>query len=198
MSVQKESDLEWDADVIEFWNATLQSYKTCHANETANHDDPDMISLDLVNKLPKKQTDIGENTASSVKMMIPETQAKETLTIPNKRKITVEEQEEEDEEREDNYEAQDKVVEENDESQQYPQQSSGKKPKYQYEYNQEEGSYNGHQSQYAQSFSTSALPPPPPPPLPPVPSQDNEALSNLIMAWYYAGYYTGLYQAKQR
>jgi hypothetical protein len=53
--------------------------------------------------------------------------------------------------------------------------------------------------------------PPPPVPMPmpmPMPrpmagsrtggSMDEEALSNLIMAWYYSGYYTGLYQASRR
>ncbi|KAG0053637.1 hypothetical protein BGZ89_002871 [Linnemannia elongata] len=51
---------------------------------------------------------------------------------------------------------------------------------------------------------------PPPPPLPPFPSHsgsggpfsgpkmDDEALGNLIMAWYFSGYYTGLYQAQRR
>lgn len=32
------------------------------------------------------------------------------------------------------------------------------------------------------------------PPVPPIMNRDDEGLSNLIMAWYYAGYYTGLYQ----
>lgn len=46
---------------------------------------------------------------------------------------------------------------------------------------------------------TAAAPPPAPPPMPSsMPTQDNEAFSNLIMSWYYAGYYTGLYQARQR
>lgn len=38
--------------------------------------------------------------------------------------------------------------------------------------------------------SVPVAPPSPPPPV----QQDNEALSNLMMAWYYAGYYTGVYQ----
>ncbi|KAG0369906.1 hypothetical protein BC939DRAFT_531488 [Gamsiella multidivaricata] len=49
-------------------------------------------------------------------------------------------------------------------------------------------------------------PPPPtmPFPLPPLPGQlsvsgmDDDSLSNLIMAWYFSGYYTGLYQAQRR
>lgn len=32
-------------------------------------------------------------------------------------------------------------------------------------------------------------------PAPPLPEQD-EGLSNMMMAWYYAGYYTGLYQVR--
>ncbi|CAG8520773.1 16086_t:CDS:2 [Funneliformis mosseae] len=31
----------------------------------------------------------------------------------------------------------------------------------------------------------------------PIPGFDDEALSNLIMAWYYSGYYTGLYQGRK-
>ncbi|KAL1930556.1 hypothetical protein VTP01DRAFT_10718 [Rhizomucor pusillus] len=27
---------------------------------------------------------------------------------------------------------------------------------------------------------------------------DNDALTNLIMAWYYSGYYIGLYQAENQ
>lgn len=47
----------------------------------------------------------------------------------------------------------------------------------------------------------------PPPPFPPHsagggafsgPKMDDEALGNLIMAWYFSGYYTGLYQAQRR
>jgi len=40
---------------------------------------------------------------------------------------------------------------------------------------------------------------PPKPIVPPMVSpDDDEALANLLMAWYYSGYYTGLYQAKRR
>ncbi|KAI9357760.1 hypothetical protein BD770DRAFT_388273 [Pilaira anomala] len=35
------------------------------------------------------------------------------------------------------------------------------------------------------------------PPMPPMPSNQDD-LSNLIMAWYYCGYYTGLYQAQKK
>ncbi|GJJ70882.1 hypothetical protein EMPS_03232 [Entomortierella parvispora] len=60
------------------------------------------------------------------------------------------------------------------------------------------------------SYPGSMMPPgpPPPPTMPMTPpmagsftggnSMDEEALGNLIMAWYYSGYYTGLYQASQR
>ena len=32
--------------------------------------------------------------------------------------------------------------------------------------------------------------------LPPLP--DDEALANLLMSWYYSGYYTAMYVARQR
>lgn len=44
--------------------------------------------------------------------------------------------------------------------------------------------------------------PPPSPQLPAMPttsgSDNQEDLSNLMMAWYYCGYYTGLYQGQQQ
>ncbi|KAF1797851.1 hypothetical protein V8B55DRAFT_1452068 [Mucor lusitanicus] len=50
---------------------------------------------------------------------------------------------------------------------------------------------------------TTNVPPPPPPPPPQLPampsgSDNQEDLSNLMMAWYYCGYYTGLYQGQQQ
>ncbi|KAK3842960.1 MAG: hypothetical protein J3R72DRAFT_123764 [Linnemannia gamsii] len=48
------------------------------------------------------------------------------------------------------------------------------------------------------------MPPPPPSSFPhsggsfAAPKMDDEALGNLIMAWYFSGYYTGLYQAQRR
>ncbi|KAI9288219.1 hypothetical protein BC943DRAFT_186716 [Umbelopsis sp. AD052] len=51
------------------------------------------------------------------------------------------------------------------------------------------------------SNASSAPPPPPPPPMSHpstnAPGED-EALSNLMMAWYYSGYYTGYYQAMRK
>ncbi|KAF9419978.1 hypothetical protein BGZ94_009270 [Podila epigama] len=65
---------------------------------------------------------------------------------------------------------------------------------------------------YPSPFRTGAIPsfpghgPPHPmvPPVPPMPTGqasagvDDEVLGNLIMAWYFSGYYTGLYQAQRR
>ncbi|KAG0085823.1 hypothetical protein BGZ93_000439 [Podila epicladia] len=49
---------------------------------------------------------------------------------------------------------------------------------------------------------TPGFPPmPPPPPMPMTGTNagpDDETLSNLMMAWYFSGYYTGLYQAQRR
>ncbi|CAG8696678.1 5137_t:CDS:2, partial [Ambispora leptoticha] len=38
----------------------------------------------------------------------------------------------------------------------------------------------------------------PPPPRPPMVETDDETLANLLMAWYFSGYYTGLYQGQRR
>ncbi|KAF0457482.1 smn family protein smn1 [Gigaspora margarita] len=42
------------------------------------------------------------------------------------------------------------------------------------------------------------MPPPKPQTVPPPPMIDDDALSNLLMAWYYSGYYTGLFQARRK
>lgn len=49
---------------------------------------------------------------------------------------------------------------------------------------------------YQHQHPQQSLPQQAPMPTLPMMPQDNEGLSNLIMAWYYAGYYTGLYQVK--
>lgn len=41
------------------------------------------------------------------------------------------------------------------------------------------------------------------PPMPPMPKSgtsgsDDDTLGNLMMAWYFSGYYTGLYQAQRQ
>ncbi|KAF8418586.1 hypothetical protein EV426DRAFT_316734 [Tirmania nivea] len=41
--------------------------------------------------------------------------------------------------------------------------------------------------------------PPSPPPFPPsILAGENEAIRNLMISWYFAGYYTGLYEGQQR
>ncbi|KAG0165792.1 hypothetical protein DFQ30_008002, partial [Apophysomyces sp. BC1015] len=72
-------------------------------------------------------------------------------------------------------------------------------------YDQSQPVYGSYQQNYAEYSAPhhhhmSAAQPPPPPPFPMPPSanhashNEDEALSNLIMAWYYSGYYTGYYQ----
>ncbi|KAL2863091.1 uncharacterized protein BJX67DRAFT_385066 [Aspergillus lucknowensis] len=61
---------------------------------------------------------------------------------------------------------------------------------------------NGSPPQYDQSTkeeSTAwAAPQAPPMPHPVFPKGQDEGLKNLMMAWYYAGYYTALYEEQQR
>ncbi|KAI8072201.1 uncharacterized protein B0P05DRAFT_549292 [Gilbertella persicaria] len=47
---------------------------------------------------------------------------------------------------------------------------------------------------YEQYYTDQSFMQPPPMP-PPTTSEENELFSNVIMSWYYAGYYTALYQA---
>lgn len=63
------------------------------------------------------------------------------------------------------------------------------------DWNQNYWAYQSYQDNTGSSI------PPPPPPNPPQASAaagEDEALSNLMMAWYYSGYYTGYYQAMRR
>ncbi|CAM0141442.1 hypothetical protein VKS41_003849 [Umbelopsis sp. WA50703] len=63
------------------------------------------------------------------------------------------------------------------------------------DWNQNYWAYQSYQDNIGSSI------PPPPPPNPPQASAaagEDEALSNLMMAWYYSGYYTGYYQAMRR
>lgn len=67
--------------------------------------------------------------------------------------------------------------------------------KHQTDWNQDYYAYQSYQD------NAGAAIPPPPPPNPPQASAaagEDEALSNLMMAWYYSGYYTGYYQAMRR
>ncbi|KAI8141437.1 hypothetical protein BJV82DRAFT_619188 [Fennellomyces sp. T-0311] len=61
--------------------------------------------------------------------------------------------------------------------------------------------YQQYDEYYQQQYPQTARPPPPPPPMPGMAGNgaaEDEAFSNLIMAWYYSGYYTGYYQAQYR
>lgn len=77
----------------------------------------------------------------------------------------------------------------------YDQQKDEEEEDYYYYQGEEEGEVHAKRARYNQVPQAQAQVPPPPPPPPGLP-QNNEALSNLIMAWYYAGYYTGLYQVR--
>ncbi|KAL0090105.1 hypothetical protein J3Q64DRAFT_1728346 [Phycomyces blakesleeanus] len=63
--------------------------------------------------------------------------------------------------------------------------------------------YSSHSYHAPENITHPAHTMPTMPPMPPMPqrsngsSQDDEMLSNLMMAWYYSGYYTGLYQARR-
>ncbi|KAG0357182.1 hypothetical protein BG005_003846 [Podila minutissima] len=66
------------------------------------------------------------------------------------------------------------------------------------------GGVSGMGSPFRSGATPGFSPMPPPPPPPPMPiagtnaGSDDETLGNLMMAWYFSGYYTGLYQAQRR
>ncbi|GAN04339.1 hypothetical protein MAM1_0061c03799 [Mucor ambiguus] len=246
MSNKDELDVQWDADVIEFWQASLQSYKTCHDAEKPNDKDPETIASNLIDSLSKKkvqpQTSMSTSKRDESSLHVPKlkepkdqhsiamklppkrvshieekvdgaemTNIREDLgdvfdsglKLPKKRKLPVElpdtnlpprrrnvqidiEEEEEEQNEEEQYENQEQV-----EQEAHSYENTSKKARHQD--NQQEYYYQDHH------YDAAAPPPPPAPPMPlSMPAQDNEAFSNLIMSWYYAGYYTGLYQARQR
>ncbi|KAK4520088.1 signal recognition particle subunit [Mucor velutinosus] len=256
MPNQDELDVQWDADVIEFWQASLQSYKTCHDAEKPNDNDSETIASNLIDSLPKKKvqhkaslltTRSGESSSQPPEPKKQKDQTSDAmeappkrvfrieekvdriqmpnrredhsdavdsqLQSPKKRKATVElpytslpprrrgvqiedEEEEEEEEEEQNEEEQYKEEQHGDE--QYEEEEQTEQEAHSYENTSKKARYQ-EQYYYQDPHYAAAAPPAPAPPMPPsMPAQDNEAFSNLIMSWYYAGYYTGLYQARQR
>ncbi|KAI9486682.1 MAG: hypothetical protein EXX96DRAFT_550083 [Benjaminiella poitrasii] len=197
---------DWDVDVIEFWNATLKSYKTCHESKEEMND-PEQVSADIIENLKK----------SGVKM---------DIKVDKKRKIDeleaayVNEQEDEQSElieKEDTHKNLRELEEEVYEEEAYEEEAYEEEQDYQ---THEEGQalehekYEEDKDSRAEKDNTKKskrhkqrddnnchqyeYPSDQPPPVPPMMSQNDEALSNLIMSWYYAGYYTGLYQANNR
>lgn len=115
--------------------------------------------------------------------------SKDSNLPPMKRNAQIDklEEEQEEEQEEELEEELEEEQEEEEEEEEHVYENTSKKAKYQ----------DNQQEYYYQHPQYAAAPAPPPMP-PSMPTQDNEAFSNLIMSWYYAGYYTGLYQARQR
>lgn len=191
---------EWDVDVIDYWNASLSSYKKHHENADIEVDS-NTVTSEFLDSLPVKQ----KQAIAETEPVIPQatndnksSSVKRKKMVSQESKVTQESQigawsyvnnnqveEEESKEKE----------EESKEYGDYDQQKDEEEEDYYYYQGEEEEEVHAKRARYnqvpPQPQPQAQVPPPPPPGLP----QNNEALSNLIMAWYYAGYYTGLYQA---
>ncbi|GAA5811022.1 hypothetical protein MFLAVUS_004451 [Mucor flavus] len=151
--------VDWDVDVIDYWQTSLSSYKKHHEQDIRV--ESDKVTLDILDNLPIKE---GVHVVDKQIETEP-AKVSEAAQVGN---WSVVEEEEEEIEKEEKQE--DEEEEEEEKECIGEEEPSVKKPRY--------------------NPSVPAAPPPPPPPV----QQDNEALSNLMMAWYYAGYYTGVYQ----
>ncbi|KAI9025931.1 hypothetical protein CLU79DRAFT_743790 [Phycomyces nitens] len=119
----------------------------------------------------------------------------------------VEEEEEEPEDYEENPEEEEEAGEQEERADDYQDQGHAYYNHHYQEYPQPSVPYYSEHSYYtpkSTAHAPHAMPTiPPMPPMPPMPqranssAQDDEMLSNLMMAWYYSGYYTGLYQARR-
>ncbi|KAG2229669.1 hypothetical protein INT48_008901 [Thamnidium elegans] len=154
--------VDWDVDVIDYWQTSLSSYKKHHEQDIQV--ESDKVTGDILDNLPIKEGVrlVDEQVETEpVKVSIKRKEiTQEAAQVGNWSVVEEEEEEIEKEEKEEEEEEKECIGEE---------EPSVKKPRY----------------------NPSVPAPAPPPPV----QQDNEALSNLMMAWYYAGYYTGVYQA---
>ncbi|KAL7332183.1 hypothetical protein PS15p_204263 [Mucor circinelloides] len=240
MSNKDELDVQWDADVIEFWQASLQSYKTCHDGEKSKDTDSETIAYNLIDSLPKRKeklkapsSSIGssEPPLSFSEPTIQKLQNNSAPRPPGKPESHIEREDkrarmtDRSEEHADELYSRlqtpakrkapvvsknsnlppvkrnaqiDKLEEEQEEEQEEDEEEDEEEEEHIYENTSKKARYQDNQQEYYYQHPQYAAAPAPPPMPPSMPTQDNEAFSNLIMSWYYAGYYTGLYQARQR
>ncbi|RCH99182.1 hypothetical protein CU097_015521 [Rhizopus azygosporus] len=167
----------WDSDIIEYWDALLKSYKTCH-EQPASFDTFEKVTQSIMDNLPKETL-------------------KQQEEEPRKRQKTKEDQLSNKKVHfKDQYEGQEEEQYEQEEEQ-YEQEEEEEYEQEKEQYDQEEEQYDqGEQEKQAENINEQtqydySIPSPPP-----VSAGDDDGLSNVIMAWYYAGYYTALYQSR--
>ncbi|KAI9265383.1 hypothetical protein EDC94DRAFT_54640 [Helicostylum pulchrum] len=165
--------VDWDVDVIDYWQTSLSSYKKHHEQDIQV--ESDKVTRDILDNLPIKEGVHLVDEQIETEPVKVSVKRKQEITQEAAAQVgnwSVVEEEEEEIEKEEKQEEEEEMEEEEEEEKECigEEEPSVKKPRY--------------------NPSVPAVPPPPPPPV----QQDNEALSNLMMAWYYAGYYTGVYQ----
>ncbi|KAG2195776.1 hypothetical protein INT47_005753 [Mucor saturninus] len=191
---------DWDTDVIDYWNASLSSYQKHHDVNNEEEQSFELVTSSFLDSLPvKAKQDIPKPTKEPVQQ---ESRTEEVESTPEAQVglwSNVEESADDPEE-----EVEEEVYCEEGEVY-YEEEIDATKP-YQPDTTEEERrerpieetgkKRQSKKPRYEPPLTSTTAPPAPPPP-PPMTGQD-EGLSNLMMAWYYAGYYTGLYQAGQR
>ncbi|KAI7888084.1 uncharacterized protein EV154DRAFT_518629 [Mucor mucedo] len=198
---------DWDTDVIDYWNASLSSYQKHHDVENEEEQSSELVTSSFLDSLPVKAKQDIPKQPSPTKEPVQQESRTEKVESTQEAQVglwsNVEEPVDDPEE-----EVEEEVYyEEEEEEVYYEEEIDATEVPYQPDTTEEERrerpieetgkKRQSKKPRYEPPLTSSTAPPAPAPPPPPMMGQD-EGLSNLMMAWYYAGYYTGLYQAGQR
>ncbi|SAL96954.1 hypothetical protein [Absidia glauca] len=193
-----------DTSLIQFWQQSIGSYKKHHAGpDTIDEKGPDPLverSKRMDSSIPDDQT---TRTKRARKDTVDPTTTAATDNLPSIPAQTTQNtsplRQDKDDNDDDDDTGPDQVVEEEyseeytkaAEDQEHNEDYYGESS---YDYNYDYYYYHNN-NDYAYQQPQAAAPPPMPfaPPASASP-EGNEAFTNMIMAWYYSGYYTGLYQ----
>ncbi|KAI8380687.1 hypothetical protein BD560DRAFT_386847, partial [Blakeslea trispora] len=185
---------DYDVDVVKFWNATLSSYQTCHQTDNLLQD-PAQVATDLLKDLPLRsslETNIldheitGDSNEASTPAK-PDTVQEETNFEQLPSSLPTEQPSEPQLPYDQPTLVQETIEQPVDHTQIHTENSAYPQPD-DYHYPQ--------QQQQSYPDPSSFMQPPPIPP--PTTHEEAELFSNVIMSWYYAGYYTAMYQAHRQ
>ncbi|ORZ02755.1 hypothetical protein BCR43DRAFT_482108 [Syncephalastrum racemosum] len=179
-----------DTELIEAWDAALADYRSHHSKEVKDTVAPfSSMAKALDTKRKHKMESAQQPDAKRVR-----TEAEEDLLQADANEL----QKSREKHKEAQMEDDEKDEEDDQKEEERVYQTEGEyheeKEKAGHEYErQDPSSWYGYQHQQQPGYSEAAAAPG----IPSLPT-DNQDLSNLIMAWYYAGYYTGYYQGARR
>ncbi|GAB5586665.1 hypothetical protein Unana1_01565 [Umbelopsis nana] len=181
VTVGEDNDAWDDTALIEAWDEAVKEYQAYHS--TANPDDPPFSSKGTSKPAKGAAATQQQEHTPQTKKRPPPVPAEKELTTPT------------------NANNSKRAKSSSTKSQTIAKQTNAVKHDTQATPTEAESQAAWYQYQNYWSHQDNATPPPPPPP--PVQESaaaagEDEALSNLMMAWYYSGYYTGYYQAMRR